>query len=115
MKDLYIKININILKDKNLNATDKLIYSIIINFSNLKGYCWATNKDISLISNFSQKTIQTSINKLVRLNYLYKIRKKYGLATYRYLSPSPMLEVSDKINEKPQHENFDEYDWLSDV
>ena len=38
-----IIINDNIIEDKNLNSTDKVVYGLVKALSNDKGYCFATN------------------------------------------------------------------------
>ena len=66
----FIKISNSVLKDKNLNSNDKIIYSLIINLTKSKGYCWATNKSISDTTNISQRAVQNSINKLIKIKYI---------------------------------------------
>ena len=53
-----------ILTDKNLRDKEKIIYSLILFFSNKKGYCSIRNKYLADMLNRSIKRISSIINTL---------------------------------------------------
>lgn len=114
----YIKLSKNILKNTDLKSNDKLIYSLIDNFTHLKGYCWASNEIIAKELNLSNKTVQCSINKLIKLKFLFKWKKKKGTMVYRILTTNESLIENNndikEIIENPKIELLD-YNWLEEL
>lgn len=116
----YIKIDNITLQNKELNSNDKIIYSLLINLTLAKDFCWATNEKISEMSGISKRTVQNSINNLIRLNYITKWKKKKGTVVYRYIT---INTIEEKINEieniKDKQKEINEididYDWLNEL
>lgn len=113
----YIKIPKNILNDSKLKSNDKLIFGIINNLTYLKGYCWASNQIISNELNISNKTVQSSLNRLLKYKYIFKWKQKKGNIVYRFLTTNDeILKSNDNIKniiDKPNNDLFD-YNWLED-
>lgn len=65
-----IIIDDKIIKDNDLNSTDKIVYGIIKSLTNNIGYCYATNNYIGKKSNLSKSTISNTISKLKQKNYI---------------------------------------------
>jgi len=65
-----IVINDNVIEDKELNSTDKVVYGLVKALSNDKGYCFATNDYIGKRLNLSKSTISNTISKLKSLDYI---------------------------------------------
>lgn len=113
----YFKFDIDILNNKYLNMTEKVLLNLIIHFSKLKGYCWASNKQIAELCALSEKTVQSAINKLLKLNYISKWKQKKGKIVYRIITTNQELfksnnDLKNFIN-KVDIELID-YDWLTE-
>ena len=69
----YITISSNILSDKRLNSTDKLVYGIIESACRIgSGNCTLNNKSISDILGISKGYVKRAIAKLEKLNLINK-------------------------------------------
>ena len=64
-----------ILTDKNLRDKEKIIYSLILFFSNKKGYCSIRNKYLADMLNRSIKRISSIINTLQDKKYILIVPK----------------------------------------
>lgn len=60
-----------ILTDKNLRDKEKIIYSLILFFSNNKGYCCIRNKYLENLLDRSTKRISRIINSLQDKKYIH--------------------------------------------
>ena len=60
----YAVIPAEILLDKSLSSTQKLLVALISNLSNHKGYCYASNGYLGQCLNLSPKTISDNISGL---------------------------------------------------
>lgn len=65
-----ILIDDEIVKRRNINSTDKLVFGIITSLSKNKGYCYASNDYISKKINLSKRTITKSISNLKKENFV---------------------------------------------
>ena len=82
-----------ILTDKNLRDKEKMIYSLILFFSNDKDYCSIRNKYLENLFNRSTKRISNIINTLQDKKYIHIIfrnnteeRKLYPLVDIKDIS-----------------------------
>ena len=66
-----------ILTDKNLRDKEKIIYSLILFFSNNKGYCSIRNKYLEDLLDRSTKRISSIINTLQKNYKKYNIISNY--------------------------------------
>lgn len=69
MSKLGIWVDSQILNDKKLSSTDKLVYGLIRSFAN-KGSCWASNKTMGDLVGLSGSVISRSVSKLRKLEYI---------------------------------------------
>lgn len=116
----YIKLYSNLLTISNLNSNDKIILAYIISLNTDTSTCWASNDILSKKLGISKKTVQNSINKLIKLDYINKTIVHKKLKTYRLLAPTrKLLSMIDKeLIEKPirkrEKKELLDYDWLND-
>lgn len=59
-----------LFRDKNLSRTDIDVLSLIISLALNKGYCYATNDYLKEYINSSERTINYSLSKLKKLDYI---------------------------------------------
>lgn len=95
-----------VLYDKELSATQKLVYVIVSSLCAEKWHCRASNKYIWELLNLSVDTTSEAINKLVEKKYLHsKIDKKDGnkrILTLSEKSPIPIGKNSDTYPKKSE-------------
>ena len=91
----YYKLDKCILSQDNLNASDKIIFSVISNLSQKNGYCWASNKQLGEITKINEKTIQRSINKLCEKSYIQKWKRRHGKIVYRFITTNEEIAKKD--------------------
>ena len=84
-----------ILTDKNLRDKEKIIYSLILFFSNKKGYCSIRNKYLEDLLNRSTKRISSIINTLQDKKYIHIIPRNNREERKLY----PLVDIKD-INKK---------------
>ena len=104
----YITISYNILSDKRLNSTDKLVYGIIESACRMYDSCCTMSNDtIAKILNTTTRTIQSSISKLVKYKFIYR---KIENANESYIKLRSMTVIQDTDTTKntsyPHEENF---------
>ena len=68
----YLVIPIEVLCNKKLSYTDKVIFAIVDLFDN-KNHCYATNEYLARVLEVSSQTVSNSINVLIDHEYLEKI------------------------------------------
>jgi len=68
----YAVIPSEILLDKSLSSTQKLLIALISNLTNEKGYCYASNKYLAECLNLSQGTISDNVSKLEELKLIHR-------------------------------------------
>ncbi len=71
LKKTGLWIPYQILTDKNLRDKEKIIYSLILFFSNNKGYCSIRNKYLENLLDRSTKRISSIINLLQDKKYIH--------------------------------------------
>jgi len=96
----YVNIPFRILEDKDLTASEKVLYGHISALVNKRGYCFASNKYFSKVSgNVSVRTVQRWIAKLEKKDFVrvHVVRNDDGLVIERriYLYDNP-LERDEK-------------------
>lgn len=84
-----------ILTDKNLRDKEKIIYSLILFFSNNKGYCSIKNKYLADLLNRSTKRISSIINSLQDKKYIHIVPRNNKVERKLY----PLVDIKD-INKK---------------
>lgn len=80
-----------ILTDKNLRDKEKIIYSLILFFSNNKGYCSIRNKYLEDLLNRSTKRISSIINTLQDKKYVHIVPRNNREERKLY----PLVDIKD--------------------
>ena len=86
-----------ILTDKNLRDKEKIIYSLILFFSNNKSYCSIRNKYLADMLNRSIKRISSIINTLQDKRYIHIVRKNKSVERKLY----PLVRINELIQKVP--------------
>jgi len=114
----YAVIPSEILLDKSLSSTQKLLIALISNLTNEKGYCYASNRYLGECLNLSTGTISDNVSKLEDLKLVRRtlIRNDKNQVESRRLSiihlygkrSSPIPKNPDTpIRKKPEVNNKD--------
>lgn len=114
----YAVIPSEILLDKTLSSTQKLLIALISNLTNEKGYCYASNRYLGECLNLSTGTISDNVSKLEDLKLVKRIliRNDKNQIESRRLSiihlygktSSPLTKKTDRgILKKPEVNNKD--------
>lgn len=61
---------LNVLHDKELTSTEKVVFLEVYTQNKMNWHCNMTNAELARILNVSQKTISRSLTRLHRMNYL---------------------------------------------
>ena len=93
-KSHYAVITAEILYCEKLNARQKLLFAVITNMSNHKGYCFASNKHISDITGTSTRTVQRDLTALENLGFIGRIVKVDANGNVLFRGIRPMTDVS---------------------
>lgn len=88
-KSYYAVITSSVLYNDNLTARQKLMFAVITNMSNEKGYCFASNNHLAKITKTSVRTIQRDLSVLEELGFLGRVVKvsPTGEVLFRGLRP----------------------------
>ncbi len=70
MATKYITVSIDIMHDKNLNQSQKLILAEIEQLSQLDNGCFASNKHFSDLIGITKENVSRNINELERIGYI---------------------------------------------
>jgi hypothetical protein len=115
-KSWYAVLTADVLYSEKLNSTQKLMYAVIANMSNHKGYCFASNTFFAEMFKCSVRSIQLNLDILENEGFIGRVLKlkDNGEIEYRALtpcniihegvkktSPTPMKKTSS-----PHEENF---------
>ena len=71
--DKTIYVPLELMRNKDLKTSDKLIITVIGNEESKYGICSLHNADIASRCNVSESTVTRSINKLIKKGYLKKV------------------------------------------
>ena len=66
----YIEVPMIVLKDKEVSFTAKLLMGLIFTLSMQEGYCYASNKYLSILMKVSKRTVTAGITSLRQKNYI---------------------------------------------
>lgn len=61
---------LNVLHDKDLTSTEKVVFLEVYTQNKMNWHCNMTNAELARILDLSQKTISRSLTRLHRMNYL---------------------------------------------
>ena len=74
----YVATPISMLSDEKVKPLDGLLYGRIITLSRLRGYCFTKDELLASELNVSRSTIQRSLSRLEKLNYIIRINNYKG-------------------------------------
>ncbi len=86
-----------ILTDKNLRDKEKIIYSLILFFSNNTGYCCIRNSYLKNLLNRSTKRISSIINTLQDKKYIHIVPRNNREERKLY----PLVRINEPIQKVP--------------
>jgi len=73
MKNWYAVITAQVLYDKNLKSSEKLLIAVINNLRNESGYCFASNKYLAELMGTSWRSVQRYLSTLEEKGYVSKV------------------------------------------
>ena len=98
MENKYIRIPFEVLEDKNLQATTKLLYGLILSLCNQNGYCWANNSYFVRALSISRATLIRCINELIRLELIcFENDEKYNKRIIKCLISNKVSQNDTKV------------------
>ena len=102
MASLYFVGDLNILADKRLSGSDKLVYFCLVSFMNVKdGKCYPRYNTIRKRTGLSERTIQRSVKYLAKLQLITIKRQRstnlYLLTRQKTLQETIKKRVSSQI------------------
>ena len=107
---VFIAIETDVLLDKRLTSTEKILYSIICALANnTTKSCFANNKYICKLINLNKRQLVYCLNKLKKLNYITVVIKD---GNKRQITPTINSFLSLR-NEKIKNIQLIDYDWLN--
>lgn len=108
----YTILESNVILDKNLSSTEKILYSLICLFSNnKKGYCFKSNNELMEIMNLKHRQFYYCITSLKKYNYI--IIKKVNTRTY-IMPVINKIYIEAEQKRQERRKNMFDYDWLND-
>ena len=119
MENFYIILESELLKDKNLNNSEKVLYGLICLYSNNdKGYCYKNNRQLAEIMNISERQFYRCINNLKELNYIL-VEKTRSRCFIMPVINQLYLEAKQRREQrqqelKEQYADVLDYDWLEE-
>ena len=107
-KSWYAVITADVLYDKNLTDRQKLLFAVIGNMSNERGYCFATNAFFAEMFSVTTRSIQNDIEALETAGYIGRVvnLKPNGDVDYRALTPCNILRTPVKDSSSPHEKYF---------
>lgn len=100
----FVVITAQILLDTNLSDKQKLLIGLITNLSNLKGYCFASNKYLSECLKCSENTIRQNISFLEENNYIGRVIKLDDKGSVEFRSLTILNPPSENRPTPPQNQ-----------
>ncbi len=109
-KSFYAILESDLIFDKRINPTTKLVYAVISNYSNNKnGYCYLNHFQLAVMIGITKRQMTRCVYDLKKYNYITIVRKKN-----RYFL-MPTINVITELRKKaPINTELFEYDWLNE-
>ena len=109
----YSVIENDIIYDSNISNLELRLYIIISGLSNNKnGYCYLTHNQLAKKLNISKAQFYRCIDKLVRYDYITRIKKNNNQRVYLQPVMNKVISLRKYKNEK--YKQLFDYDWLND-
>lgn len=108
----FIPIDRDVLLNRELNSTDKIVYAIItvLAINSYKG-CYAKNKYICELIGINIRQLQYCLSKLKKFNYITIEIKEYNK---RIIKPTINKFIENRENENETIKDFVDYNWLEE-
>jgi DNA-binding MarR family transcriptional regulator len=71
----YVTIPMILVKDKNISPNSKILFGIVANLSNERGYCWASNKYIGEILDIHEISVSRMLKELIDCGYIIRFEE----------------------------------------
>jgi hypothetical protein len=98
----FAQIPNEVLTDKNLSVSEKVVYAIILGKYKQRGYCWVCNKTFAESTGKTIRQIQRIVKSLKDKKYI-KVNLDYTKkVTERQLIPLVVVEKQGDINDTPR-------------
>lgn len=99
-RNWYAVITAEVLYDRNLTDTQKILYAVITNLSDEHGKCFPSNGYLADIMNSSEETIRRHLQALEGKRYIYRHVTLIKGRRQRYLSLAPVEQKKHPHNDK---------------
>lgn len=108
-KNWYAVLTANVLYDKELTSRQKILLAVIVNMSNEKGYCFASNQYLAEMLNISKSSIQRDLKLLEEKGFIGRVMhlKPNGELDFRALTPIAQMTLPHSTDDTPPHSTDD--------
>lgn len=97
----YVATPTSMLNVKGIKPLDALLYGRIITLSRVKGYCYSKDEMLAEELHTSRSTIQRSLTRLERLDYIVRVNKYRGSSvSERHIYPDEIYRTVATRNRK---------------
>lgn len=110
MENKYIRIPFEVLEDKNLQATTKLLYGLILSLCNQNGYCWASDNYLVKCLSIGNATVTRCIKELVERKLIERNNTKNNTTGKIEKRVIKCLKFGKTINQNDDISN--QNDWF---
>lgn len=96
----YCIITQEVMQDKDLSASEKLMYGLITSLCHVKGYCWANNGFFEQHFGKGNSTVRMWLNNLKAKNYIsieYIIDEETNEQLERHIYPMMNIELLQRL------------------
>src|SRR5690606_38888005 len=66
----YAVLPMKVLLDESLNPKARLLFAVVANLSNQRGYCFASNSYLAKVTGWHHKTVSGFVSELIKAGYL---------------------------------------------
>jgi len=102
----YTVIPMRILLDESINPKARLLFGIISNLANQKGYCFASNSYLANVTGWHHKTISGFVNELHKAGYIDSQLGDYGQDRRIYITEGVERNDGTPHREMTAHNNI---------
>jgi hypothetical protein len=99
----FAQVPLSVLKDKNLSSLEKIVYSLVLGNSKLKGYYWGSNNTLAESAGCSERWIRQSLTKLEELNYIKRYSETKDMKTQRKIYPQIVVRGEELQFQSPRN------------
>lgn len=99
----FAQVPLSVLKDKNLSSLEKIVYSLVLGNSKLKGYYWGSNSTLAESAGCSERWIRQSLTKLEELDYVKRYSETKDMKTQRKIYPQIVVRGEELQFQTPRN------------